>query len=108
MVVVDELVHNSVVMGIRSSRRVGDDGGGEGDGGVSGRDGILRFRHNDVSHLRHILRTNPISLSSSSSISEEGTIIIVVESVCSMDGDVAPLKGVLEGGGRIRSRGGRR
>ena len=60
MVVVDELVHNSVVMGIRSSRRVADDGGGEGDGGVSGRDGILRFRHNDVSHLRHVLRTNHI------------------------------------------------
>ena len=44
----------------------------------------LKFRHNDAGHLEHILRK------------QSGTCYIAVESLYSMDGDVAPLHEIAE------------
>lgn len=60
----DELAHASLIDGMRLS--------------MSRR--IYKFRHNDVAHLRELLLAN-----------EGRAICVVVESVYSMDGDLAPL-----------------
>jgi 8-amino-7-oxononanoate synthase len=75
-IVMDELVHNSLVMGVRMGRLR--------------RERVYMFRHNDVVDLRRVL--NHVA-SSSSSLS---STLVVVESVYSMDGDIAPLKSILE------------
>jgi len=108
VVIMDELVHNSLVMGVRMSRVAA--GGNNGD--------VITFRHNDVRDLKAKL----LNLSTSmrmrtglhSSSREEGgqgrrhasvteqmdvgasSVIIVVESVYSMDGDIAPLAAILK------------
>lgn len=73
-VLMDELAHNSMQMGIRLSK------------GCT----VKSFRHNDVQDLEHNLQKFR-----SSRESPERPIIVVVESVYSMDGDVAPLKEIL-------------
>lgn len=73
VVIMDELVHNSLVMGVRMSRLSSDS--------------VHRFRHNDVNHLRDLLRQ--VS-------TPRQQILVVVESVYSMDGDVAPLAKILD------------
>ena len=65
MIVADKLVHASIIDGITLSRR-----------------DFLRFRHNDITHLRTIL---------SKKASEYDRIIVVVESIYSMDGDICDL-----------------
>ena len=75
-IVIDELVHNSLVMGVRMGRLK--------------RERVYMFRHNDVDDLRRVLEHLE---SSSSSLS---STLVVVESVYSMDGDIAPLKSILE------------
>jgi len=75
-IVMDELVHNSLVMGVRMGRLK--------------RERVYMFRHNDVVDLRRVLDH---VASSSSSLS---STFVVVESVYSMDGDIAPLKSILE------------
>ena len=62
----DKLVHASAIDGIRL-------GGGE----------QKRWRHNDVSHLRKILEAEH---------ERRDRIIVMCESVYSMDGDIAPLR----------------
>lgn len=70
IVILDELCHNSLVMGLRMSRC----------------QQTQRFRHNDVKDLRQCLQQN----------AKKGrSILVVVESVYSMDGDVAPLREIL-------------
>jgi len=86
-VIMDELVHNSLVMGVRMSRV------NKGD--------VIIFRHNDVGYLE----TKLLHLScrkeerQDALVSREGvsssSVIIVVESVYSMDGDIAPLAAIL-------------
>lgn len=64
LIVADKLVHSSIVDGIRLSKAT-----------------LERFRHNDMNHLESILIKN---------IGKR--IIVVTESLFSMDGDFAPLR----------------
>ncbi len=70
LIVADKLVHASIIDGMRLSR------------GAS-----TRFRHNDMEHLTRIIEENH---------SRFDEIIIVTESVFSMDGDTAPLDRMVE------------
>ena len=65
LIVADKLVHASIIDGITLSRR-----------------DFLRFRHNDITHLKTIL---------SKKAKEYDRILIVVESIYSMDGDICNL-----------------
>jgi 8-amino-7-oxononanoate synthase len=73
LVILDELCHNSLVMGVRMSRE----------------QACFTFEHNNVDALERILRAKRHS-------NRGGKCLIVVESVYSMDGDVAPLKAMLD------------
>jgi 8-amino-7-oxononanoate synthase len=73
MIVMDELCHNSIVMGVRWNKREHDTV-------------IERFKHNDAQHLQVILQ----------SIAAGRVVLVIVESVYSMDGDVAPLQEILD------------
>lgn len=70
LVILDDLCHNSLVMGVRMSRQ----------------QNYRMFAHNNVDALKQILQERTIS---------PGCCLIVVESVYSMDGDVGPLKEIL-------------
>ena len=70
-VIYDELSHNSLIMGIRSGRQ----------------DHTYNFKHNDIINLKEILKNN-------NNINNE--IIIAVEAVYSMDGDICPIKEILD------------
>ena len=67
-VFVDRLVHASIV-----------------DAMVMSRANLHRFRHNDASHLSHLL----------SRCRERGRRLVVTESVFGMDGDIAPLSDIV-------------
>ena len=69
LVILDELCHNSLVMGVKMSRKRS----------------YATFAHNDVRDLRRMLQSGK----------HRGNRLIVVESVYSMDGDVAPLAEIL-------------
>ncbi|CBN79892.1 putative 8-amino-7-oxononanoate synthase [Ectocarpus siliculosus] len=75
VVVCDELVHNSVRMGCRLGRQ---------------KETVL-FRHNDFQHLETTLE----GLRSRGPGSAPANIFVAVESVYSMDGDLAPLREIL-------------
>eukprot|EP00903_Cladosiphon_okamuranus_P018044 g16605.t1 len=75
-VVCDELVHNSVRMGSRLGRQ----------------NETVLFRHNDVVHLEATLR----NLRARAAEAAPTNIFVAVESVYSMDGDLAPLAGILD------------
>ncbi len=66
LVLADKLVHASIIDGIRLSAAK-----------------TVRFRHQDICQLEHLLEMNR---------SDYGTVIIVVESIYSMDGDVTDLR----------------
>ncbi|WP_282918291.1 aminotransferase class I/II-fold pyridoxal phosphate-dependent enzyme [Porphyromonas macacae] len=70
LIVADKLVHASMIDGMKLS-------------GVP----FERFRHNDLSHLEKILQRKSASYR---------MIIVMVESVYSMDGDVSDLKALVE------------
>lgn len=71
LIILDELCHNSLLMGVRMSRQR-----------------VFRtFTHNNVEALQRILKDHRLS---------HKCCLIVVESVYSMDGDVAPLKEILD------------
>lgn len=105
VIIMDELVHNSLRMGIRMSRKVNRKLGvgatavvEEGDDNTGENDDIILFRHNDVEDLRNKLANLPETNRTKGrlqEISNGGVVIIVVESVYSMDGDVAPLDDIL-------------
>lgn len=69
LIVADKLVHASIIDGYKLS---------EAD--------MVRFRHNDVSHLEKILK---------SKAGDYARVIIVVEGVYSMDGDSAPISDIV-------------
>jgi 8-amino-7-oxononanoate synthase len=69
-VIYDELSHNSLIMGIRSGRQ----------------HCAVSFDHNDMNNLRKHLR----------SLKDVPEKVVVVESVYSMDGDICPLKELLD------------
>ncbi len=67
----DELNHASIIDGIRLASRSGGQSRGEQH----------VYRHNDVSHLRELLRASRCARK-----------LVVTDSLFSMDGDLAPLK----------------
>jgi 8-amino-7-oxononanoate synthase len=69
LVVYDQLSHNSIVSGVMASRA-----------------DHFEFRHNDLDHLRTVLRDNR---------SRYQHCLIAVESLYSMDGDIVDLPGLL-------------
>ncbi len=70
LVIADKLIHASMVDAVTLSRAK-----------------LLRFRHNDAAHLESLLEKN---------IGFDGRILVLVESVYSMDGDVAPLSEIAD------------
>ena len=82
-VVMDELCHNSIVMGVRMGRARGED--------------VRKFRHNDVADLDRVLR-DVVAAVAARAVGGGGgrQVLVVVESVYSMDGDVAPLRSILD------------
>ena len=70
LLIVDELAHNSIMMGGRSTRAT-----------------VKSFRHNDLDHLDHLLREVR---------ARHRTCLIAVESLYSMDGDHVDLPRLLE------------
>lgn len=70
LIVADKLVHASIIDGMKLSGAP-----------------FVRFRHNDVDHLRKILY---------SKAKDFDRVLIVCESVYSMDGDIAPLEAIAE------------
>ncbi|KAL9181247.1 hypothetical protein ACHAXT_010052 [Thalassiosira profunda] len=74
-IVMDELVHNSLVMGVRMGRLH--------------EKRVFLFRHNDVADLTRVLKEVASS-------SPQSSTLVVVESVYSMDGDIAPLREILD------------
>lgn len=69
VIIADKLVHASIIDGIKLS-------------GAR----FERFRHNDLGHLERLLQTN----------ANARRLLIIVESVYSMDGDQAPLNMIVE------------
>lgn len=74
-IILDELIHNSLIMGVKMSRIPMEQ--------------VIFFRHNDAKHLREVL------IEVQSKLKVESRILVVVESVYSMDGDIAPLEDIL-------------
>lgn len=77
-IVFDELVHGSIHEGMRTSRAT-----------------VRRpFRHNNVESLREVLTTLHETLPSI--LSGKSTVLVSIESVYSMDGDIAPVEDLLQ------------
>lgn len=70
LVVADKYIHASLLDGIRQSPAQ-----------------LVRFRHNDTDHLSHVLKKYAHQYSE---------VIIVCESIYSMDGDVAPIHQIIQ------------
>jgi 8-amino-7-oxononanoate synthase len=75
VVIMDELSHNSLQMGVKLSKNCD----------------VAFFLHNDMKDLRRLLEHYHCN-----EATRRKPILVVVESVYSMDGDVAPLKDVLD------------
>ena len=69
LIVADQLSHNSIIAGAKMSRA-----------------DTLFFRHNDPDELEHLLRTRR---------AEHGRVLIVIEGLYSMDGDIPDLERIL-------------
>ena len=70
LIVADKLIHASIIDGIQNSDAQ-----------------LMRFRHNDMGHLAQLLKKYAHQYSD---------IMIVCESIYSMDGDISPLKSLVE------------
>lgn len=70
LIVADKLSHASIIDGLRLTEAT-----------------VIRFRHNDTTHLEHILKENR---------SKYESCMIVTEGIFSMDGDIAPLQQIAE------------
>ena len=76
VIIMDELVHNSLVMGVRMGRMK--------------QENVFMFQHNNIDDLKQVLQH--VQKRSTST----PTVLIVIESVYSMDGDIAPMKDILD------------
>jgi len=83
-IIADSLVHNSLVMGIRMGRLR--------------KNNYYTFDHNNIIDLRRVLLDLQDMRSDATRIpgDYQPEIFIIVESVYSMDGDIAPLKEILD------------
>ena len=83
-IVYDEYIHNSLHMGLRlwETRTSGES-----------RRASYSFRHNDTDSLRECLRA-----------CESQSVVVLVESVYSMDGDISPLKEMLDIAAEFKAR----
>lgn len=72
-IVYDELIHASVHDGMRMSRA---------------RTNLHSFAHNDLHAMKQVVRQ--------ASLKQQGSIIVCIETVYSMDGDVAPVQEMLD------------
>lgn len=79
VIIMDELVHNSLIMGVKMSRI------------QSTR--VHFFRHNDSNDLERVLAE--VTAKMTQEIPKKRCVIVVVESVYSMDGDISPLEEIL-------------
>ncbi len=70
LILYDELSHNSIMAGVAACKA-----------------NAVEFRHNDMEYLRHVLKTQR---------AEHRNCLIVVESLYSMDGDIANLPELLK------------
>lgn len=68
-IIYDEFSHNSLLMGIKFAKK----------------SDALSFQHNNVQHLESLLKKN-----------NNKDTLIILESIYSMDGDIAPIKEILE------------
>lgn len=88
VMIMDELVHNSLIMGVRMSRIASER--------------VYFFLHNDYQDLERIL------MEATTMISREPNtkrcIFVVVESVYSMDGDISPVQEILDLSLRYKAR----
>lgn len=73
LVIADKLIHASLIDGMRLCAAAGV--------------ATLRFNHNDMTHLRRLLVAHSKAA---------GRVFVVVESIYSMDGDLAPLADLAE------------
>lgn len=73
IIIADKLIHASIIDGMRLAAANGT--------------AVARFNHNDMAHLRRILEKRRGSA---------GRAFVVVESIYSMDGDIAPLHELVE------------
>ncbi|KAF2031570.1 PLP-dependent transferase [Setomelanomma holmii] len=78
IIVYDELIHASVHDGIRMSRATQ----------------AVSFRHNSVSDLRQVLQY--LNRGTQDRESNQKSILVAIEAIYSMDGDIAPLKEILD------------
>ena len=69
-IIADELIHASLI-----------------DGAILSRAKLIRYKHNDTQHLEDILLKNR---------TKYPDVLIVTESLFSMDGDIAPLREIVE------------
>ncbi|KAG7371473.1 8-amino-7-oxononanoate synthase [Nitzschia inconspicua] len=112
----DELCHNSIQMGIRMGQRRGthnhtqqkenqstndnDDNNDQTTSVFTTTNSTVRsFGHNSVNELEtllHEVSSTSTSSSTSSSQPTSSSIVIVVESIYSMDGDAAPLQDIFD------------
>ncbi len=72
VIILDKLAHASLIDGARASKAI-----------------IRVFRHNDINHLEEHLRW-------ARALSPKRDILVVTESVFSMDGDIAPLHEIVD------------
>jgi 8-amino-7-oxononanoate synthase len=86
----DELCHNSIIMGVRWLKQQQRE--------QTHTPVIQKFRHNNVEHIVEILQSIVAAAAGNNLV-----VLVIVESVYSMDGDVAPLQQILDTCGKFRA-----
>jgi 8-amino-7-oxononanoate synthase len=88
VIIMDDLVHNSLIMGVRMSRI------------PSTR--VYFFRHNDFNDLERVL--SEVTAKMTREPPMKRCIFVVIESVYSMDGDISPVEEILNLSLRYKAR----
>ncbi len=88
IIIMDELVHNSLIMGVRMSRIL--------------HNRVYLFRHNDSNDLERVLKM--VTTIIGQEFKGARCIFVVIESVYSMDGDISPIGEVLNLSSKYKAR----